>query len=34
VQEVEQRLTHTEMKELRKPDTGFWVEKRVRDMIR
>ena len=32
VQEVEQRLTHSEMKELRKPDTGFWVEKRVRDV--
>jgi ribulose 1,5-bisphosphate carboxylase large subunit-like protein len=31
VQEVDQRLTKSEMKELRKPDTGFWVEKRVRD---
>jgi large subunit ribosomal protein L30 len=29
VQEVDQKLSHTEMKELRKPDTGFWVEKRV-----
>ena len=29
VQEVDQKLTHGEMKELRKPDTGFWVEKKA-----
>ncbi|KAL1297986.1 hypothetical protein AAFC00_006493 [Neodothiora populina] len=29
VQEVESALTKTEMKELRRPDAGFWVERRV-----
>jgi large subunit ribosomal protein L30 len=34
VQEVDQKLSHGEMKELRKPDTGFWVEKKAADMRR
>jgi large subunit ribosomal protein L30 len=32
VQEVDQKLSHGEMKALRKPDTGFYVEKRVGDL--
>ena len=31
VQEVDQSLTRTEMKELRRPDTGFYVERRASD---
>ena len=31
VQEVDQALTKTEMKELRRPDTGFYVERRAAD---
>jgi large subunit ribosomal protein L30 len=34
VQEVDQKLTHGEMKELRKPDTGFWVEKKAAELRR
>ena len=34
VQEVEQKLSHQEMKALRKPETGFWVEKRIADVRR
>ena len=34
VQEVDQKLTHGEMKELRKPDTGFWVEKKASELRR
>ena len=29
VQEVEESLTDAEVRELRRPDAGFWVEKRV-----
>ncbi|KAK4982909.1 39S ribosomal protein L33, mitochondrial [Elasticomyces elasticus] len=29
VQEVEERLTREEMREWRRPESGFWVEKRV-----
>lgn len=29
VQEVETALTKAEMKDLRRPDAGFWVEKRA-----
>lgn len=29
VEEVEKRLTAKEMKDARRPDPGFWVEKRV-----
>ena len=32
VQEVEQKLSKDEMKELRKPDPGFVVESRAKDM--
>jgi large subunit ribosomal protein L30 len=32
VQEVDQKLSHWEMKALRKPDTGFYVEKRAADL--
>ena len=31
VQEVEQPLSKMEMKELRRPDPGFWVEKRANE---
>ncbi|PPJ56349.1 hypothetical protein CBER1_00729 [Cercospora berteroae] len=31
VAEVEKPLTTSEMKELRRPDPGFWVESRARD---
>jgi large subunit ribosomal protein L30 len=34
VQEVDQKLTNPEMKALRTPDTGFWVEKRAVDVRR
>lgn len=34
VQEVDQRLTREEMRELRKPESGFWVEKRAAEMRR
>jgi large subunit ribosomal protein L30 len=34
VQEVDQKLSHNEMKELRRPDSGFWVEKRAGDVRR
>lgn len=34
VQEVDQRLTKEEMRELRKPEAGFWVEKRASQMRR
>jgi len=30
VQEVEQRLSKPEMRELRKPESGFWVERKAR----
>lgn len=29
VQEVSQRLSNEEMRELRRPESGFWVEKRA-----
>ena len=32
VQEVDQALTSTEMKDLRRPDPGFYVERRVREL--
>lgn len=32
VQEVEQALTPTEMKELRRPDPGYYVERKARDV--
>lgn len=32
VQEVDQKLTNQEMKALRTPETGFWVEKRAKDI--
>jgi hypothetical protein len=32
VQEVKQALTRKEMKDLRRPETGFYVETRVRDI--
>jgi large subunit ribosomal protein L30 len=32
VQEVDQALTKAEMKELRKPDPGFYVERRMKDV--
>ncbi|KAK3056477.1 39S ribosomal protein L33, mitochondrial [Extremus antarcticus] len=31
VQEVEQPLSKVEMKDLRRPDPGFWVERKARD---
>ena len=31
VQEVDQKLSKDEMRELRKPEAGFYVEKRARD---
>ncbi|KAF2716227.1 mitochondrial 54S ribosomal protein YmL33 [Polychaeton citri CBS 116435] len=31
VQEVEQKLSNEEMKELRRPETGFFVERKGRD---
>lgn len=34
VQEVEQRLSKQEMKELRRPESGFWVERRAAEMRR
>lgn len=34
VQEVEQRLSKEEMRELRKPEKGFWVESRAVDARR
>lgn len=34
VQEVDQALTKSEMRELRRPDTGFWVEKRASDRVK
>lgn len=34
VQEVEQRLSKEEMRELRKPEKGFWVERRAVDARR
>ena len=34
VQEVDQKLSHEEMKALRKPDTGFWVEKKAAELRR
>lgn len=34
VQEVEQRLSKEEMRELRKPEKGFWVERRAADARR
>lgn len=34
VQEVEQRLSKEEMRELRKPEKGFWVESRAADARR
>lgn len=33
VQEVDQPLSKTEIKELRRPDPGFFVERRVRDRL-
>lgn len=32
VQEVDQALSKGEMRELRRPDPGFYVERRVRDL--
>lgn len=32
VQEVDRALSKVEMKELRRPDTGFYVEKRAADV--
>lgn len=32
VQEVEERFTASELRELRRPDAGFWVEKSVADL--
>lgn len=32
VTEVDRPLTNVEMKELRRPDPGFWVESRARDV--
>ena len=29
VQEVEEKFTSAQLKELRRPDAGFWVEKRA-----
>ncbi|KAL1590891.1 hypothetical protein WHR41_00480 [Cladosporium halotolerans] len=34
VQEVDQRLSKQEMKELRRPESGFWVERRAAEMRR
>ena len=31
VQEVDQALTPAEMKDLRRPDPGFYIERRIRD---
>jgi len=31
VQEVESKLSKQEMRELRRPDAGWWVEKRAAD---
>ncbi|KAK5159696.1 mitochondrial 54S ribosomal protein YmL33 [Cryomyces antarcticus] len=31
VEEVEEALTKEEMRELRRPDSGFWVESRAKD---
>lgn len=31
VQEVDQKLSDAELRELRRPASGFWVEKRVQD---
>jgi len=33
VQEVGERLSQAELKELRQPETGFWVEKKASTAI-
>lgn len=32
VQEVEEAMTRQQLKELRRPDPGFWVETRAKDL--
>lgn len=34
VQEVDQRLSNEEMRELRRPEKGFWVERRAAEVRR